>query len=88
MKRPGFVERLRLAQRVHLEAEAKFARAEMSEPVKGALLSAELPAPIERGPVHTYGIRKVKCADCGEWICRAPGHALHVCRAPEFVDAG
>lgn len=30
------------------------------------------------------GAWKVKCATCGEWWCRSPGHAHHVCRAAEF----
>lgn len=32
-------------------------------------------------PSHTCGCRMVLCADCEEWICRAPGHARHVCAA-------
>lgn len=34
---------------------------------------------IEKSPLHVCGIRMVLCADCRAWICKAPGHAIHVC---------
>jgi len=37
----------------------------------------------ETFPLHACGVRMSLCA-CGEFVCRAPGHPLHVCKAPEF----
>ena len=38
-------------------------------------------AVVDDRPAHVCGTKMVRCDDCAEWVCRAPGHELHVCRA-------
>jgi len=33
------------------------------------------------------GIEKLRCDDCGELHCRAPGHLAHVCTAAPAAEA-
>ena len=88
MKRVPLLERLRIAKAAHVLAleNAAANSQNASKPAPAAVLRApaELYSPppsIEKGPLHTCGCHMVRCGDCLEWHCRAPGHARHVCAA-------
>ena len=87
------VERLRIAREAHAAAlqigvvaiVSKVFPERPPEPPpedRSAAIAAALA--VEKSPLHVCGVRMVICATCREWICRATGHLLHVCRGAEF----
>lgn len=94
-KRLTLLERLQIAKAAHALA---LERAKTEPPAPAALPQRPEPAwvgreeairaaaEIERSPLHVCGVRMVLCADCREWVCRAPGHLRHVCPAFSQVE--
>lgn len=92
--RVPLAERLRTARAIHALA-LKRAKTEPAAPAP-VIVAAPRTEPedrsaairaaraIEASPLHVCGVRMVLCADCAQWVCRAPGHLRHVCAAPEF----
>lgn len=89
--RLSLVERLRLAKAAHALALEKGEAAKPPKvivpeytPPEDRTAAIEAAKALERAPLCGCGIRKVICVHCLAFHCRAPGHLLHVCGAPEF----
>ena len=89
-KRLTLLERLLIAKAAHAAAlergekprePAPRPRPPPEEDRRAAIEAAKA---IERAPLHVCGIRMVICVHCLAYVCRAPGHQIHVCGAPEF----
>lgn len=90
-KRLTLVERLQIAKAAHaLALERAGALRERVRvtlpPPEDRSVAIEAARKVERSPLHVCGVRMVLCVSCDRWVCRAPGHPLHVCKAPEFTQ--